>query len=176
MHDRIFQLAVGNRASRAQMGVMSNTSVRQDMPWGNGDKNEQHYVRNPGESGAGARQKFTRYVNEQIRLARSLADEGKTLDATRAFARAAHGIADSFSPAHNDNGQPAVYDPAWSPVDAARNGHSPLDFVGREGTDDLDEGTKSEIVGQTSALYDSIFGDPESRKTCILRDGALVCG
>lgn len=176
VHDRIFQLAVGNRASRAQMGVMSNTSVRQDMPWGNGDKNEQHYVRNPGESGAGARQKFTRYVNEQIRLARSLADEGKTLDATRAFARAAHGIADSFSPAHNDNGQPAVYDPAWSPVDAARNGHSPLDFVGREGTDDLDEGTKSEIVGQTSALYDSIFGDPESRKTCILRDGALVCG
>jgi RHS repeat-associated protein len=175
VHDRIFQLAVGNRASRAQMGVISNTSVRQDMPWGNGDKNEQHFVRNPGESGANAREKFTRYVNEQIRLARGLADEGRTLDATRAFARAAHAIADSYSPAHNDNGQPAVYDPNWNPVDAALNGHSPLDFVGREGTDDLDAETQSTIVGQTSALYDSIFGSGANRKKCSLRSGALVC-
>jgi hypothetical protein len=174
VHNKIFDMAVGKKVNATQLQYIKGASLRQDMPWGNGSHNEMHFLRDPKERPKDAKAAFTSYVNGQIKEAKDLEKQGNHVGALGAFGRAAHAIADSFSPAHNEKGNPAVYDPKWGPVDAARHGHSPLDSVGLEGTDDLTPSTQREIVKQTSQLYDSIF-KKEAPVCHVGQTGGLKC-
>lgn len=176
VHDRVFEMAVGNRVSAFERGLISHESVRQDMPWGNGSHNEMHFLRSPGGDPDVAKNAFRSYVNGQIDSARDLENHGHHNDALRAFARAGHAIADSYSPVHNDNGNPAVYDPRWSdPVQAAIHGHSPVDWAGHEGTADLSKPVEAKIEGDLTKVYDSIFEKIRPIRCKINEDGHLEC-
>ncbi len=74
------------------------------------------------------------------------------------------GIQDSYSPVHNENGNPAVYDPAWGVQDAKDHGHSPTDGSGNEGSDDLTNQTRDQMINETRKAYNAIMGSRRSRE------------
>jgi RHS repeat-associated protein len=162
VHNRIFEVAFNRRFTAAGLRQMQNASLNQDIGR-NKNRMEMHYLRSPGQNAGDAARQFKTYLNGELANAKSLYRRGNEEAAIDSFARAAHAIADFYSPAHRDNGLPAEYDPDWSPIGAAMNGHSPLDAVGNEGLNDLRSDVENRIVGQVRKAADQVFGSEKSK-------------
>jgi RHS repeat-associated protein len=160
VHNRIYEVALAGRMTPAGIRQVQNTSLRQDIG-PNGDRMYMHYLRLPGQNPTSAIRQFKSYLANELAYARSEYAKGNEQTALDSFARATHAIADYYSPPHREGNNPAEYDPAWGPIEAALHGHSPLDYVGREGTDDLTPQTESRIVDQTRKAAAQVFGTPE---------------
>jgi len=159
VHNRIMYKAVRDRVTFSGLQILYNRSLYQDMPWGNGRYNYAHYLRDPGQSPEEARALFRRYIQGEIHAGREAVRRDDDVAALRAFANAAHALADSYSPPHRDaNGQPAEYDPNWDLIEGGRHGHSVFNFTGREGTSALTPALERRLVRETRTLFQSIMG------------------
>lgn len=65
---------------------------------------------------------------------------------------------DSYSPVHNDGGHPAVYRDLIGPdlSDAMQQNHSPTDWYGGEGTDNLTPESREAQAKGTRAILERI--------------------
>jgi RHS repeat-associated protein len=172
VHIKVLKAAVGEATTWWERQRLYVQSTQQDLPTGNGSQNYMHFLRNPGEGAASARGRWADFVTRTISRGRVFNSQGDRSRALRMFAWAAHAVQDSYSPAHNQNGDPAVYNPSWDRHAAARHGHSWKDDVGEEGTDDLDAATEREMIDQTRRIWNSIFGSRRSQN----RQIQMNCG
>lgn len=159
VHNKLYTDAFGAKMA-AGMRLMS---IGQDLPSfvvGGGDtvpgnRNESHYLRDPGQSVESAKQRYSDFVQRNLDTARSARLSGQSDKIVRSFfTAAAHALADARSPVHNQNGDPAEYD-----THGDNPGHSPTDDEGDEGTDDLTEENHDEIVSVLRQAYEYVYGN-----------------
>jgi hypothetical protein len=121
-----------------------------------------HFLRDPGQSPSEAVAKWSSFVSHNLDLARGLvsSDQAAARDRGRDFFTAAvHAIMDSYSPVHNVNGEPQVFDPSWGMKEAEEHGHSPTDSKGHEGTKDLTPEVKGQMIKALQDAYKSVYGE-----------------
>lgn len=152
VHNHIFQLAVGSRLTYEGRSIVRSASLFQDLPGaGNYARNYMHYLRDRGETVTQARDRYQNFVSRQVELGRRAVTVGEEGRALAIFARAAHAVQDSYSPAHQVNGVPQEYEGVIS------QGHSPLDIMGQEGTNDLTPEVTGAMVRDTRTVFNQIF-------------------
>jgi RHS repeat-associated protein len=163
VHNRIFEKAMAGRLNGLEIDRAQRVSRRQDFGGPNQNNNAAHYLRNPGQDTRVAKQAFSAYVGSQIAEGRqALLNNNKAL-AIDAFARAAHAVQDFYSPAHNKEGNPAIYSSTPGAgyrqqyEEAIAQGHSPHEGVGKEDVKALvQSGLEPRIIRQTRTLWDKI--------------------
>ena len=172
VHARIFEVAMSGRMHGLEIDRARRISQLQDFGGENATNNAAHYLRDPGQSVEAARRSFERYVDGQVRAGQEALRNGNKALAIDAFARAAHAVQDSYSPAHNDaNGDPDIYrstpGAGWRRqyIEAIEQGHSPREGRGNEDLRALENsGSEAEMVRRTREIWDRICQSTSVRK------------
>ena len=141
--------------------VLMRISAAQDIG-PNGAQNQMHFLRNPGQSPTEAIANWRNFVSSRLNEARELYQGGDFRASLQPFGEALHAIADSFSPVHNQGGQPAEYDPDSGMIEATRQGHSVTDITGDENTSDLTPELRSQVVAAMRKAYDDVYGESDT--------------
>lgn len=152
VHNLILQLAVGSLLTPDGMSLVRSASLNQDMPLiGNYSRNYMHYMRDRGETAGRAQERYRGFITRQVDLGRRLVAQGDERRALSVFARAAHAVQDSYSPAHQRGGTPQEYEGVRA------QGHSPTDSIGRERTRDLTPEVTQAMARDTRTVFRQIF-------------------
>jgi hypothetical protein len=147
-----------SEAFGAAMGkAMSNRSIQQDLALGK--YNYMHFLRDPGQQPSEAVAKWQDFVNHNLDLARGLVETNQADRARDFFTAAVHAIMDSYSPVHNVNGEPQVFDPSWGKTEAVAHGHSPFDWEGHEGTKDLTPEVEAKMIKALREAHKYVYGN-----------------
>jgi RHS repeat-associated protein len=174
VHARIFEEAMRGTLNGLEIDRARRISELQDFGGANATNNAAHFLRNPGESVDSARRRFSAHVERQVEAGREALLNGNKAHAIDAFARAAHAVQDSYSPAHNDRGNPTVYrsTPGASYKrqydEAIEQGHSPREGRGNEDLRALQRsGLEPEMIRRTQELWRRICSsDMILRRAC----------
>jgi RHS repeat-associated protein len=156
VHAKIFAAVLGERSK--MLNFVEHVSITQDVG-SNANNNAAHFLREPGQSTGEATASYRNYVEGQVRLGQQQVRNGEIREAYATFGRAAHAVQDSYSPVHNPDGDPAVYKDLPGPAltDGILQGHSPHDWIGGEGTDDMTDEAYRRMVQETENLFERIF-------------------
>ena len=161
VHNILTNESMQGRINFAGRQILMRISFVQDIG-PNGAQNQMHFLRNPGQDLSQATANWRAFVSTRLNEARDLYQGGNFRASLQPFGEALHAIADSFSPVHNEEGQPAEFDPDWGPIDATRHGHSVTNETGHENTSDLTPELRAQIVAEMRAAYDAVYGGSQN--------------
>jgi RHS repeat-associated protein len=157
-HNALFVGAFSGRLSQEDIDLLASESRLFDLYTQSSADAYKHAMRADGDSEAVGRIRTQGFIYDTLNQARCAAGAGQNYEAMLLLAHALHTIQDGWSPEHVDReGNPRKWN-WWARVQTVLGvGHSPADFLGQEGPDNVTPAIQAGLSRQMNAAYDYVF-------------------